>query len=96
MQHHERMLSQVIDDAQTRPEIDKGRSAMNGASWGAFWATKMARHLQQWFLILRLPYATVPGLKTSRASMCRWERARTFRQSGNHIILFLTGFCGMV
>jgi len=43
MQHHERMLSQVIDDAQTRPEIDKGRSSMNGANWGAFWATKMAK-----------------------------------------------------
>jgi hypothetical protein len=42
MQHHERMLSQVIDDAQTSPEIDKGRSSMNGANRGAFWATKMA------------------------------------------------------
>jgi esterase FrsA len=38
----ERMLSKVIDYAQSRPEIDKGRIAMHGVSWGAYWATKMA------------------------------------------------------
>jgi esterase FrsA len=37
-----RMLSQVIDYAQSRPEIDKNRIAMHGVSWGAYWATKMA------------------------------------------------------
>jgi esterase FrsA len=38
----ERMLSRVIDYAQSRPEIDKDRIAMHGVSWGAYWATKMA------------------------------------------------------
>lgn len=38
----ERMLSKVIDYAQSRPEIDKNRIAMHGVSWGAYWATKMA------------------------------------------------------
>ena len=37
-----RMLSAVIDYAQSRPEIDKNRIAMHGVSWGAYWATKMA------------------------------------------------------
>jgi esterase FrsA len=38
----DRMLSKVIDYAQSRPEIDKKRLAMHGVSWGAYWATKMA------------------------------------------------------
>ena len=38
----DRMLSLVIDYAQSRPEIDKNRLAMHGVSWGAYWATKMA------------------------------------------------------
>lgn len=38
----DRMLSRVIDYAQSRPEIDKTRLAMHGVSWGAYWATKMA------------------------------------------------------
>jgi esterase FrsA len=38
----ERMLSKVIDYAQSRPEVDKNRIAMHGVSWGAYWATKMA------------------------------------------------------
>ena len=38
----ERMLSRVLDYAQTRPEIDKNRMALHGVSWGAYWATKMA------------------------------------------------------
>ena len=38
----ERMLSRVLDYAQTRPEIDKSRIALHGVSWGAYWATKMA------------------------------------------------------
>ena len=37
-----RMLSEVIDYAQSRPEIAKNRIAMHGVSWGAYWATKMA------------------------------------------------------
>lgn len=37
----DRMLSRVIDYAQSRPEIDKNRIAMHGVSWGAYWATKM-------------------------------------------------------
>ncbi len=38
----ERMLSKVIDYAQSRPEIDKNHIALHGVSWGAYWATKMA------------------------------------------------------
>jgi esterase FrsA len=38
----DRMLSRVIDYAQSRREIDKNRIAMHGVSWGAYWATKMA------------------------------------------------------
>jgi esterase FrsA len=38
----DRMLSRVIDYAQTRPEVDKGRLAVHGVSWGAYWATKLA------------------------------------------------------
>ena len=38
----ERMLSKVLDYAQSRPEIDKNRIALHGVSWGAYWATKMA------------------------------------------------------
>jgi cephalosporin-C deacetylase-like acetyl esterase len=38
----DRMLSRVIDYAQSRPEIDKTRIAIHGVSWGAYWATKMA------------------------------------------------------
>ena len=38
----DRMLSKVIDYAQSRREIDKNRIAMHGVSWGAYWATKMA------------------------------------------------------
>jgi esterase FrsA len=38
----DRMLSAVIDYAQSRPEVDKRRIAMHGVSWGAYWATKMA------------------------------------------------------
>jgi pimeloyl-ACP methyl ester carboxylesterase len=38
----DRMLSRVIDYAQSRQEIDKNRIALHGVSWGAYWATKMA------------------------------------------------------
>jgi esterase FrsA len=38
----ERMLSRVIDYAQSRPEVDKNRLALHGVSWGAYWATKLA------------------------------------------------------
>src|SRR5712675_2949942 len=38
----DRMLSRVIDYAQSRSEVDKNRIAMHGVSWGAYWATKMA------------------------------------------------------
>ena len=38
----ERMLSRVIDYAQSRPEVDKNRIAIHGVSWGAYWATKLA------------------------------------------------------
>jgi len=38
----DRVLSKVIDYAQSRPEIDKNRIALHGVSWGAYWATKLA------------------------------------------------------
>src|SRR5215469_13238470 len=38
----DRMLSRVIDYAQSRPEIDKHRIAIHGVSWGAYWATKLS------------------------------------------------------
>lgn len=41
-EHSERMLSRVIDYAQSQPEIDKNRIAVHGVSWGAYWATKLA------------------------------------------------------
>jgi esterase FrsA len=38
----DRMLSRVIDYAQSRSEIDKSRMAVHGVSWGAYWATKLS------------------------------------------------------
>jgi dienelactone hydrolase len=38
----ERMFSCVIDFLQTRPEVDKARIGMDGQSFGAYWATKLA------------------------------------------------------
>jgi esterase FrsA len=41
-EHADRMLSAVVDYAQSRPQVDKNRLAIHGVSWGAYWATKMA------------------------------------------------------
>jgi len=38
----DRMLSRVIDYAQTRPEVDKNKLAVHGVSWGAYWAAKLS------------------------------------------------------
>jgi esterase FrsA len=38
----DRMLSRVIDYAQSRREVDRHRLAVHGVSWGAYWATKLA------------------------------------------------------
>lgn len=38
----DRMLSRVIDYAQTRPEVDRAKIAIHGVSWGAYWATKLS------------------------------------------------------
>jgi esterase FrsA len=38
----ERIFSRVIDYLQTRPEVDKTRIGMDGQSFGAYWATKLA------------------------------------------------------
>lgn len=38
----DRMLSRVIDYAQTRPEVDKNKLVVHGVSWGAYWAAKLA------------------------------------------------------
>lgn len=38
----ERMFSKVIDYLQTRPEVDQKRIGVDGQSFGAYWATKLA------------------------------------------------------
>ncbi|MBZ5700867.1 MAG: alpha/beta hydrolase [Acidobacteriia bacterium] len=38
----ERMFSHVIDYALTRPEVDKTKIGVDGQSFGAYWATKLA------------------------------------------------------
>jgi len=38
----EREFSRVLDYLQTRPEVDKTRIGMDGQSFGAYWATKLA------------------------------------------------------
>jgi esterase FrsA len=38
----DRMYSKVIDYLQTRPEVDKSRIGVDGQSFGAYWATKLA------------------------------------------------------
>src|SRR5258708_11903806 len=38
----ERMFSGVLDYLQTRPEVDKTRIRVDGQSFGAYWATKLA------------------------------------------------------
>src|SRR5712692_3004018 len=38
----ERMFSGVLDYLQTRPEVDKTRIGVDGQSFGAYWATKLA------------------------------------------------------
>jgi len=38
----EREFSRVIDYLQTRPDVDKMRLGMDGQSFGAYWATKLA------------------------------------------------------
>jgi esterase FrsA len=38
----ERMFSKVLDYLQTRPEVDKARIGVDGQSFGAYWATKLA------------------------------------------------------
>lgn len=38
----EREFSQVIDYLETRPEVDKTRIGVDGQSFGAYWATKLA------------------------------------------------------
>jgi esterase FrsA len=38
----ERMFSRVVDYLQNRPEVDKTRVGMDGQSFGAYWATKLA------------------------------------------------------
>jgi esterase FrsA len=38
----ERMFSKVIDYLEARPEVDKTRIGVDGQSFGAYWATKLA------------------------------------------------------
>jgi esterase FrsA len=38
----EQMFVRVIDYLQTRPEVDKSRIGVDGQSFGAYWATKLA------------------------------------------------------
>ena len=41
-ENSERMFSRVIDYLQTRQEVDKTRIGVDGQSFGAYWATKLA------------------------------------------------------
>ncbi len=41
-ENSERMFSRVLDYLQTRPEVDKTRLGVDGQSFGAYWATKLA------------------------------------------------------
>jgi esterase FrsA len=41
-ENSERMFSRIIDYLQTRPEVDKTRIGVDGQSFGAYWATKLA------------------------------------------------------
>src|SRR5256884_2004841 len=38
----DREFSRVLDYLETRPEVDKMRIAVDGQSFGAYWATKLA------------------------------------------------------
>ena len=41
-ENSERMFSRLLDYLQTRPEVDKSRLGVDGQSFGAYWATKLA------------------------------------------------------
>jgi pimeloyl-ACP methyl ester carboxylesterase len=38
----DRVFSRVLDYLQTRPELDPARIAVQGSSWGGYWAAKLA------------------------------------------------------
>jgi esterase/lipase len=42
----DRLFSNVLDYLQTRPEIDANRIAIQGSSWGGYWAAKLA-HIER-------------------------------------------------
>jgi len=53
----ERMFSKVIDYLQARPEVDKTRIGVDGQSFGAYWATKLAilEHLRLKAVVAQSP-----------------------------------------
>ena len=55
----ERMFSRVIDYLQTRPEVDKTRIGVDGQSFGAYWATKLAivEHARLKAVVVQSPLA---------------------------------------
>jgi pimeloyl-ACP methyl ester carboxylesterase len=55
----ERMFSRVIDFLQTRPQVDKTRIGMDGQSFGAYWATKLAiiEHVRLKAVVVQSPPA---------------------------------------
>jgi cephalosporin-C deacetylase-like acetyl esterase len=61
----ERMFSRVIDYLQTRPEVDKTRIGMDGQSFGAYWATKLAilEHARLKAVVVQSPLIDAPFQK---------------------------------
>lgn len=42
----DKLFSKVLDYLQTRPEVDANRIAIQGSSWGGYWAAKLA-HIER-------------------------------------------------
>lgn len=61
----ERMFTRVIDYLQTRPEVDKTRIGLDGQSFGAYWATKMAilEHARLKAVVAQSPLVDAPFQK---------------------------------
>ncbi len=62
----ERMFSRVIDYLQTRPEVDKTKIGVDGQSFGAYWATKLAilEHARLKAVVAQSPPVHIDDLAT--------------------------------